>query len=531
MIPIKATCFTLFATAVFAFWAGIPEAQAQPPRVVQADMDYAGSGYVTPAGMVPPTMYNGTVMPLGMQSGVMPVGFNGPACDSGGCDSPYGDGGLYGGMIGSGCDGSCGGGCDGGCGYGEDECDAGIFGGCGCGRCRMLGRGGLLGRVGGNATACGGCAREGCPACGGRTNLRFLCMFCRGDGCEACQFVGRGYLLGAMGSLLPYRDAGRCAQRWYDLSVEGLFLSHNDGNGNGVLTTQGVSGTPVLRLGDAESDDLEAGVRLSAAMIFGAGGNMEFTYMGGQEWDGRATVNDPNAQLFSVISDFGVTPAGGFDDTDQSLSQSIGTQSSFDSFELNYRRRTMGPYCRFQGSWLVGLRHIRYDDQLIYSTVGLDNNGTGNDRRFFTSSDRNKNRLFGPQAGFDLWYNVMPGINLGLGAKGAWMQNDVKRNSFLAFNSEAAGATPGSVKFEDGNQESTVMGEFEATLLYRLSHSWTLRSAYYLIGVDDVHFGTVDAQNIRNFSDSLPGTAPGANRNQTDQLVIQGFSIGAEYIW
>ena len=125
----------------------------------------------------------------------------------------------------------------------------------------------------------------------------------------------------------------------------------------------------------------------------------------------------------------------------------------------------------------------------------------------------------------------MPGINLGLGAKGAWMQNDIKRNSFLAFNSEAAGATPGSVLFDDGNQDTTVMGEFEATLLYRISHSWTLRSAYYVIGVDDVRFGTVDAQNIRNFSDSLPGTTPSANRNQTDQLVIQGFSVGAEYIW
>ena len=111
------------------------------------------------------------------------------------------------------------------------------------------------------------------------------------------------------------------------------------------------------------------------------------------------------------------------------------------------------------------------------------------------------------------------------------MQNDIKRNSFLAFNSEAAGATPGSVQFNDGNQDTTVMAELDATLLYRLSHSWTLRSAYHVIAVDDVRFGTLDAQNIRNFSDSLPGSTPGPNRNQTDQLVIQGFSVGAEYIW
>ncbi|WP_197169131.1 hypothetical protein [Novipirellula galeiformis] len=521
MIPIKATCLTLFAAVGFALGLSLSPTQAQPPSVVHADADYDASGYVTPAGMVPPSMYQGSALPLGMSSGVMPVGFNGPVdCDGGGNNGMF-----SGGMLGGG--GCQNGYCEGGCENGEcgEDYDAGIFGR--RARCRLLGGRGFAA----NMTACGGCAHPGCRACGGLTNTRFFCMFCRGGGCEACQFLGRGYLLGAIGSLLPYQDAGRGAQRWYDLSAEALFLSHSTGNGSGVVTTQGVSGTPVLSIGDADSDDLEAGMRLSAAMIFGAGGNLEFTYMGGQEWDSTATVNDPTAQLYSVISDFGVTPAGGYDDTDQSLSQSLGNQSEFDSFELNYRRRTVGPYNRFQGSWLVGLRHIRYNDRLIYSAIGLDNNGVGGDRRFFTSSDRNKNRLFGPQAGFDLWYNVMPGINLGFGLKGAWMQNDVKRDSFLAFNSEAPLATPGSVEFNDTDQDSTVMGEFETTLLYRLSHSWTVRSSYYLIGIDEVRFGAFDSQNIRNFAAAVPSTPPNANRAQTDNLVIQGFSVGAEYIW
>ena len=34
-------------------------AQAQPARVVNANIDYAASGYVTPAGMVAPAMYSG----------------------------------------------------------------------------------------------------------------------------------------------------------------------------------------------------------------------------------------------------------------------------------------------------------------------------------------------------------------------------------------------------------------------------------------------------------------------------------------
>ncbi|MFG0262092.1 MAG: hypothetical protein ACF788_06865 [Novipirellula sp. JB048] len=509
MIPIKATCLTLFAAVGLALGLTSTPTQAQPPRVVHADADYDASGYVTPAGMVPPAMYPGPLMP---------VGFNAPLDCDGHCDA---DGSCD--LSSGGCpSGGCPGGCEG------SECsevyDPGIFGQ--RGRCGLLGGG-----LGARMTACGGCAHPSCRACGGLTNARFFCLFCRGGGCEACQFLGRGYLLGALGSLLPYQEAGRGAQRWYDFSAEALFLSHRNGNGSGVVTTQGISGTPVLRLGDTDDDELEAGMRLSAAMIFGAGGNLEFTYMGGHEWESVAAANDPGGQLYSVISDFGVTPAGGFDDTDRSLRQSLANDSGFDSFELNYRRRTVGPYNRFQGSWLFGLRHIRYDDRLIYSTIGRDLSGGPNDLRFFTSSDRNKNRLFGPQTGFDLWYNVMPGINLGIGLKGAWMQNDIKRNSFLAFNSQAPLATPGSVEFNDGNQDTTVMGELETTLLYRLSHSWTLRSSYHVIGIDEVRFGAFDSENIRNFAAGIPGEPPSANRTQTDDLVIQGFSVGAEYIW
>ncbi len=71
--------------------------------------------------------------------------------------------------------------------------------------------------------------------------------------------------------------------------------------------------------------------------------------------------------------------------------------------EWNYRRRSMGPYCRFQGSWLVGLRYVRFDNRLVYSARGENDNTVNADLpRFFSSNDKIKNNLFGPQAGFDL---------------------------------------------------------------------------------------------------------------------------------
>ncbi len=490
----------LVMTAAAALIAG-PLA-GQGPMVRHADADFDASGYVTPAGMVPPSMYNGG-------GAVQPVGYSAPCdsgyCSSGGCDScgPMGYGGGYGPM---GCD-SCGGGC--GSGYG------GIFDkfhGCGCASCM--------------------------------SRLSHLCIFCRGSGCGVCQFIGKGYLLGALHSLLPYSEAGLCAQRWYDFSAEAVFLSHDSGLGNFATTSQGpdirdpitgalITQAPrVLNVTDVDSGgDLEAGMRFSAAMIFGAGGNLEGTYMGNQRWNSRASATDPNFQLFSFISDFGTDPIGGFDDTDRSQLQTLNSTSEFHSGELNYRRRTVGPYCRFQGSWLVGLRYFQFDNGLNYSTLGAnDNTVNANLPRFFSSNDDIKNRMFGPQAGFDLWWNVVPGINLGFGMKGAWVQNDIDHRVLLTANSLGGGGTPGTGLIEDSTQDITVVGELEAKAIYRLSHSWSLRSAYYLMAAEDVAFAGVDVDTIRNFFD--PINNPNAQLNRTTKdLVLQGFSFGAEYIW
>ncbi len=494
-------------------------------QVVHADADYEAAGYVTPAGMVPPTMYQGSVQPVGFFSG-SPAS----SCDAyGGCDS-YG-------YAPTGCD-SCGcsnGGCDGASGH-------------------WWGSGGILGRLAnGEGCGCASCLGGCCTSCfggggssgSGLSSLRHFCIFCRGSGCEACQLVGNGQILGMLGALLPYSEAGICAQRWYDLSAEAVFLGHNSGGFTGDVTSQGIAGPRVLSIADADAGgDLQAGARLSGALIFGAGGNIEGTWMGGQKWNSTASFTDPNYDpnnalsvpgLFSFISNFGDLPttgAGGFDDTDRSITQSVNASSDFNSFELNYRRRTVGPYCRFQGSWLAGLRYVRYNDGLLYSTTGtINNTGNANLPRFFSSDERTENKLFGAQLGFDLWWNVVAGVNLGIGAKGAWMQNDIDRQSVLTANSIGPNATPGTATVVGGDQNGTVLGEFEAKMVYRLTHSWSLRTAYYAVAIDEIAFSGIDVDNSRIFA-NVNNNAPLTSRPVTfDSLVLQGFSIGAEYIW
>jgi hypothetical protein len=451
------------------------------------EADYEASGFVAPAGMPSPDAY---------YSQVEQASFFGPSGPI--ASRAYG--------------------CDGGC--GDSSCDGGC-GSCGCedGSCGMGG-------------GCGGCGAEGCPSCGGLTNLRYACLFCRGGGCSVCQSIGRGYLLGALASLLPYRDAGICAQRWYDVSGDVMFLGHTRGTGGQVLTTQGISGTPVLRASDADNDDLEAGARISASFIFGAGGSIEGTYMGGQEWEGSASANSATPTLFSFLSEFGTAPGGnvlvaGFDDSDRSLRQSVSTYSTFHSAEFNYRRRTVEQYCRFQGSWLVGLRYLRFDDDFRYATAGAFDNAGNASQRFLNFSNGVDNKMFGPQAGFDLWWNVIAGVNLGFGAKGAWLDNNIDRHSSLFANSIGPGGTPGQTRIEDGRNKSTVMGEFDATMLYRISHSWTLKGQYYVLAVEDMAYGFDVSPALNVFSQ---GATP-VSRINTDSFTLQGFGFGAEYIW
>ncbi len=358
------------------------------------------------------------------------------------------------------------------------------------------------------------------------------CLFCSGNGCGVC--MNRLITLPeAIGLMRPYEGGGLSSMRWYDASVEATFLSHSQGGSDGVITTEGMNGIPVLSSQDqATGDSLKSGLRLSAAVVFGAGANVEVTYMGGNEWDQTVVVQGNPAgspTLFSVISNFGTDPNGGFDDTDQSVSQGLRGQSKFHSGELNYRRRQLGRYGRFQTSWLLGLRYIRFDSQLNYSAQGTSNNTfNASLPRFFSSNDKVKNNLFGPQAGVDIWWNLRPGVKLGVGVKGAWMQNDSKRQTILTGNSLSQFATPGSLIMEETRRKGTVMGELEATIVYRLNQAWTAKAAYHLLAADDVVFGNLDVPSARDF---ISGSAIREPDFLRDSLVVQGVTFGAEYTW
>ena len=120
--------------------------------------------------------------------------------------------------------------------------------------------------------------------------------------------------------LEPYGEI--CGLRWYDASLEAVFLGHTQGVGHTAVTGVGTINPPTnvaLYLDDANGgDELAAGVRISGALIFGVGGNIEATYMGGNKWSRQATATSATNDLNSFITDFGTAPSGPLDDLDQS---------------------------------------------------------------------------------------------------------------------------------------------------------------------------------------------------------------------
>lgn len=468
---------SLKAVAVCAALYALPVAAQLP----MADADYDASGYVIPAGMTHPSMYQGGVVPAGMaysaglqggpaayQGGVMPVGY----------------------LAGRQCDGNCG------------SCDPGT----GCSNSR----GGLLG---GHMNGDGLC---GCGLYGKLASLSKYCLFCRGSGCLACKSFSLKHLGSNLATCQPYGEI--CGLRWYDLSAEIVFLGHTQGGGNQVLTSRGIGVPPnvALTIGDANGgDELAAGVRLSGALICGVGGNVEATYMGGNKWSALAEANSAANDLFSFVSDFGTNP-GPLGDLDNASKQQVGVESEFESVELNYRRRTMGPYCRFQGSWLVGLRYMQFDNSLYYGSVGTA-------PHFFNSNDRVKNNMFGAQVGGDGWWNIHSGVRLGMGLKAAWVQNEIHRSMTVDGSSFAA------TTIKESRRDSRLLGEFELKFIWQINHSWKFKTAYYAIAAEDIGFGSVDKNTYLSLS--VPGGGVVKPAWVLDDLVIQGISFGTEYNW
>lgn len=358
-----------------------------------------------------------------------------------------------------------------------------------------------------------------------------VCPSCGGSGCDYCAQPGlvSGFLASCASTILPFSEGGRCAPRWYDVVAEFTYLTREDATRRLDFTSLGVSGDIVLST-DNLSFQEHSGFRLTGAVEFWAGGNLEFTYHGLNNWNTSATVVSNNDELFSVISDYGNDPFLGFDETDRARQHSLAYSSGFDSFELHFRKRWTGANCRLQGSWLAGVRYIYLKEDFEYLTIGGDDDALTpglQSRGVMDYDTRTHNSLTGFQIGGDLWTTFIPGISLGGDLKAGVYGNYAKQNTSILASTTAPVFTANAQESDTGTGAAFV-GEANILAIYRLSPNWTLRGGYSLLYINGA------ALAPENFNSTPPFS--GFNRrisevNNNGAVLYHGLVAGIEWMW
>jgi hypothetical protein len=285
----------------------------------------------------------------------------------------------------------------------------------------------------------------------------------------------------------------------------------------------------VLSTSDIDFDE-EPSFRFSAMMQVGPGSNVEFTYFGLFFWDEQATAAsldaNPANRLFSVFSGFGTDPVAGFAETDESDFQSLDYESSFDSFEVNFRQRWVAPNCRYQGSWLVGVRYFKLDEEFHYFTQSIDN---AVDPTVLIPSFNNDiivhNNMTGVQVGGDLWMCILPGLRVGGELKGAVLGNRVAVENRLAVNT---GLAP--VVEDISESDVSFLAQADLLLTYRLNYNWTFRGGYQFLYLDQVALAS------ENFNPVAPAILdPTSTRvpllDDDGDVFYHGWFAGLEFMW
>ncbi|MCY2985094.1 MAG: hypothetical protein NTY15_15830 [Planctomycetota bacterium] len=360
-----------------------------------------------------------------------------------------------------------------------------------------------------------------------------------GEQCDGpCDRFGRSpfALLGALGGrlascrgkLLPYGEGGIATQRWFDVSADVIYLARTSTSEVNFNTTSIGAGTNNFVLGTSSVplDTLKAGLALQGNIQVGPGSNLEVGYFGLNRWGNDASVTSATPSLFSFLSNFGTTPANGFDDPDRSFVHTLSYSSTLNNGEINLRRRWCEPSGFFQGSMLMGVRYLDIDEQAKFTARGaFDNTQANNSLRFLDYTTNTQNSLVGFQVGGDLWYNVIPGVKLGIEAKTGIYNNRAHQNTAIFANS-----LPNTFTEEVLANRAAYVTQIAPQAFYRLNHSWAVRGSYQLMYIDNLALAT------GNFN-ALPPNDLGLNLGRTAKIntdsdaIYQGFTVGAEYTW
>ncbi len=369
----------------------------------------------------------------------------------------------------------------------------------------------------------------GMAAPGGGITQAALLSVGQGDGgfefesdlCDECRSEGhsRGRAHG------PFEDC-TCGPRWFNVHFEALYLMREEVSRQRDFTSDGVSGTRVLSTNDLDFD-YELGFRATGRIDVGAASNIEASFLGGFEWNTNAQVTNGSDNLYSVLSSYGVSPAGGFVDTDQASVHAIDYSTQLNSGEVSWRHHWVSPNLRIQGSWLLGARYTNLEETFVLSTIALLHNDPlvgGNPLRGPGSMNyrtETRNNLIGFQTGGDAYMCLVPGLTLGSEVKAGIYGNRATHDTIVSATS--LGST---VREEASSNEIALVAEGGIMAVYQISPGFSLRAGYQIVYLDGV------ALAPENFNTGSPFGGPRtATINSNGSALYHGGTAGFEWMW
>lgn len=339
---------------------------------------------------------------------------------------------------------------------------------------------------------------------------------CGGGGClGGCCLLGGG----------PMRPVDQCGPHYFDFSAEAIYMKRDKIFNRQIdFSSLNIDGPIVLSSTDLDTH-FEPGFRLMGRYDLGALSFLEFGYWGIFDFAERAEFVDPNpispteGNIFSLWSEFGTNPAGGvgMPATEQAVRHRIAWDSDLQNAEISFRRYWVGFNPRVSGTFLVGFRYTRLNENFIFGTE------EGENYLYHTQAD---NDLAGLQLGGDAWVCVRQGCRIGAEGKAGIYNNQYK----LRTNAAADGNNPPIIDEEfDGNNVAFI-GEARVSMVADILPSLSLKAGYEVLWLNSV----VTAGD--NFNTASPYQLPGqATRvpfvDDQEDAFFHGASAGLEYVW
>ncbi len=323
-----------------------------------------------------------------------------------------------------------------------------------------------------------------------------------------------------------------CGPHWYDVMVQGVFLARTKDADRGLMSVgpRGL-GQPnlVLSTGDLGTD-LDFGMRVHGRIQLNAVQSLEVAYLGGIDFNDTQRAVSQFDDLYSIYSDFGVNPLGGFEDTDQAIEATATIHSELDSGGINLRKDWVSKNNKSSGSLLFGARYIGISDTFRFSTNVRDHIDDvtapaspidfGPGSSVYTTETSND--LYGLQIGLEFVRCIVPGLTIGVDSKAGAYAND-------ASQSTGVSATSGSFNVSEyvSDTDFAYSADAQAFILWQIHPLAKLRGGYEVLFVDRVATGYTNFRPEDVFT-AVPRN-PGLD--QSDNLLFHGFHFGLELGW